>query len=171
MEQVRIREATDGDAAAIAAITNALIDTTTIEWTDAHHTVESRLAMLRDRRAADQPVIVADAHGEVVGWASYGDFRDTTKWPGYRFTVEHTVHVDEAWWGHGVGRMLVDDLVRRAAAAGVRTMVAAVDGGNEESVRFHERLGFVVVGRMPSVGYKHGQWLDLVLLQLDVRPE
>jgi phosphinothricin acetyltransferase len=48
-------------------------------------------------------------------------------------------------------------------------MVAAVDGANEGSIRFHERLGFVVVGRMPEVGFKFGRWLDLVLLQRVIR--
>jgi L-amino acid N-acyltransferase len=45
-------------------------------------------------------------------------------------------------------------------------MIAAVDGANEASIRFHERLGFVEVARMPELGAKFGRWLDLVLLQL-----
>jgi phosphinothricin acetyltransferase len=48
----------------------------------------------------------------------------------------------------------------------MHVMVAAVDAGNLESIRFHERLGFVEVARLPEVGHKFGRWLDLVLLQL-----
>jgi L-amino acid N-acyltransferase len=68
-------------------------------------------------------------------------------------------------WGTGVGRVLVDAIADRARAAGKRVVVAAVDGENDASIRFHERLGFVPVGRLPGVGFKHERWLDLVLLQ------
>lgn len=63
---------------------------------------------------------------------------------------------------------LIDEARRR----GKHAMVAAIDGENEASIRFHERLGFVQVGRMPELGAKFGRWLDLVLLQLrlDDRP-
>jgi phosphinothricin acetyltransferase len=59
----------------------------------------------------------------------------------------------------------METLVERARAAGVHVLVAAVDAENEASLRFHERLGFVEVARMPEVGQKFGRWLDLVLLQ------
>jgi phosphinothricin acetyltransferase len=87
------------------------------------------------------------------------------KWPGYRFTVEHTVHVREDHWGSGAGRALMEELVERARAAGKHVMVGALDGANEASLRFHARLGFVEVARMPEVGRKFGRWLDLVLVQ------
>ena len=67
-------------------------------------------------------------------------------------------------WKCGGGR-LIESLVDRARAEGLHTVVAAVDGANDGSVRFHERLGFEVVARMPELGFKHGRWLDLVLLQ------
>jgi putative acetyltransferase len=63
-------------------------------------------------------------------------------------------------------------LIEEARRCGKHTMVAAIDGGNQASIRFHERLGFVEVARMPELGTKFGRWLDLVLLQLrlDDRP-
>ena len=57
-------------------------------------------------------------------------------------------------------------LVEEARGSGKHTMVAAMDSGNEASIRFHERLGFVEVARLPEVGAKFGRWLNLVLLQL-----
>ena len=54
----------------------------------------------------------------------------------------------------------------RARAAGMHVVVGAVDGANDASLRFHERLGFVEVARMPEVGRKFDRWLDLVLVQL-----
>lgn len=165
MGEVVIRDATDDDVEAITAIQNALLATTTVEWRDEPYTVDQRNLWLQAQRAARRPVLVAEDDGEVVGWASYGDFRNSSLRPGYRFTVEHTIHVCDRHTGRGVGRALMEELVTRAGEAGVHVMVAAVDGANERGVRFHERLGFTEVGRMPEVGAKHGRWCDLVLLQ------
>lgn len=171
MSALAIRRATGGDAAAIAALQNALLATTAIEWTDTPHTVESRVAWIRAHQD-EGTVLVAEEGGEIVGFAAYGDFRDSARWPGYRFVVENTIHVRRDRWGSGVGRRLMEALIAHAAAAGKHAMVAAVTGDNPASIRFHERLGFVEVARMPEIGAKHGRWLDLVLLQrrLDDRP-
>ena len=102
----------------------------------------------------------------VLGFASYGEFRDNQRWPGYRFTVELSIHVDEAQWGGGVGRALMTELLARARRAGVHVVVAAVDGENTESIAFHERMGFATVGRLAETGFKFGRWLDLVFMQI-----
>ncbi|HXQ61720.1 MAG TPA: GNAT family N-acetyltransferase, partial [Acidimicrobiales bacterium] len=147
---------------AIASLLNAHLATTTIEWTDTPQTEDGIPEWLDEH----ETVLVAEEGGEVVGVAAFGWFRDVVKRPGYRFTVENTIHVREDRWGSGVGRDLMQALVDQARASGKHTMVAAVDGANEGSIRFHERLGFVEVARMPEVGAKFGRWLDLVLLQL-----
>lgn len=170
----RIRDATAGDLPAIRDLYNALIPTTTIAWTEQLETMEEREAWFADRRAAGDVVLVAegadDDGGEVVGFCAWGEFRDTRHWPGYRYTVEQTVHVRGDHRGRGVGRALVTELLRRAAHAGLHVVVAAVDAENEGSIRFHERLGFVQVARMPEVGRKFDRWLDLVLLQRVLGP-
>lgn len=163
---LRVRDADGDDVGAIARIQNALIASTTIEWTDRPYTTLSRRTWLEVHRIVGHPVLVAEVDGDVVGVAAYGDFRDTQRWPGYGRTVEHTVHVDARHWGRGVGRALVDELCARASRAGIHAVIAAIDGENEGSIRFHERLGFTHVGRLPEVGHGHGRWLDLVLMQL-----
>jgi phosphinothricin acetyltransferase len=166
---VIVRDAREEDLPAIVGLYNALLPTTTVEWTDRPHTLEGRRAWLAQHRADGHAVLVAeDGGGDVVGVGAYGDFRDSARWPGYRFTVEHTVHVREDQWGTGVGRDLVEALAGHARAAGKRVLVAAVTGENEASVRFHERLGFAEVGRLPGVGFKLGRRLDLVLLQREL---
>lgn len=160
-----VRDATAADLEAIRSIYNALIPTTTVAWSEQLQTAAERAAWFERQSMRGHPVLVAEADGEVVGFAAYSDFRGAGVWPGYRYTVEHTIHVREAGWGRGVGRALLDALVERARSAGIHVMVGAVDAENTASLRFHERLGFVEVGRMPEIGTKFGRWLDLVLVQ------
>lgn len=162
---MHVRAAQHADLEAITDITNALLGSTTYEWTETPHTAAERGQWLEAKEAAGWPVLVAVEDDAVVGWASYGDFRDSRRWPGYRFTVEHSVHVAEAAWGRGTGRALMASLLDHARRGGRRVMVAAIDGSNEPSVVFHRRLGFVEVGHLPGIGEKWGQRLDLVLMQ------
>jgi L-amino acid N-acyltransferase YncA len=162
---VRIRDADEDDAAAISALYNATVSTTTVAWTEEHESVAARQEWYRKQRAAGNSVLVAEADGRVIGFASYGEFRNATKWPGYRFTVEHTIHIDAAHQGIGVGGALLEALVERATAACLHVMIGAIDGENDGSIRFHERHGFVEVARIHEVGFKFGRWLDLVLVQ------
>ena len=162
---VVVRAARLEDVPAITDIQNELHDTTAIAWTDERHTVDARTTWFHQKRADGHPVLVAEDDGAVVGFTTYGDFRDTKRWPGYRVTCELTIFVTESRWGTGVGRLLIEELCRRAVADGKHVIVAAVDGENEASIRFHQRLGFVEVARMPEVGTRFGRWLTLVLLQ------
>jgi L-amino acid N-acyltransferase YncA len=165
---VIVRPAGAQDAESIASLLNAHLATTTIEWTDTPHTSHSVLGWLDEH----ETVLVAEESNEVVGVAAFGWFRDVVKRPGYRFTIENTIHVHADRWGSGVGRDLMSALIDKARTSGKHTMVAAIDATNEVSIRFHERLGFVEVARMPETGAKLGRWCDLVLLQLrlDERP-
>ena len=160
-----IRDARVDDMEAVCAIYNALIPTTTIAWTESLQTLEQRLAWFAEQQRRARPTLVAEIGGMVVGFTAYGDFRGYGIWPGYRHTAEHTVHVDRSAWGRGAGRALVEALLDRARQDDIHVMVAAIDGGNVESIRFHERVGFDVVARMPEVGNKFGRWCDLVLMQ------
>jgi phosphinothricin acetyltransferase len=103
----------------------------------------------------------------VIGFAAFGDFRS---WPGYRFTVEHSVHIRADRRGQGVGQALMQPLITRACALGKHIMIAGVDADNAASIRFHERLDFVRVAHFREVGFKFGRWLDLVFLQRWLSP-
>jgi len=119
--RVIIRPAATTDAVAIAALLNAHLATTTIEWTERPQTPNSILEWLDQHEV----VLVADEQGEVLGVAAYGWFRDVVKRPGYRFTVENTIHVREDRWATGVGRSLMGALINEARQSGKHTMVAA----------------------------------------------
>ena len=162
-----IRPAETPDLPAIVDIQNALMDTT-YEWTETPHTLEEWTARLAEKAERDEPVLVVDDGGTVVGWTTYGDFRDATRWPGYRFTVEHTILLADSHRGRGLGRLMLESLMDTARRQGKRVMVAAIDSSNEGSLAFHARMGFIEVARMPGVGDKWGQRLDLVLMQRDL---
>jgi phosphinothricin acetyltransferase len=158
-----VRDAGDEHLPEILAIYNDVIATSTAVFSDEQVTLEDRTSWLAARRAPGYPVLVAlSDDGDVIGFGSFGDFRS---WPGYRTTVEHSVHVRADRRGHGTGTALVAALLDRAAALGKHAMIAGVDADNLASLRLHERLGFAVVGRLPQVARKFDRWLDLVLLE------
>jgi len=110
------------------------------------------------------PYIVAEApDGGVLGYAYAGAYRSR---PAYRWTVEDSVYLAPAARGQGVGRALLGDLVNRCTVLGFRQMVAVIGGGHEPSIRMHEALGFTHTGVLKATGYKHGLWLDTVMMQL-----
>lgn len=157
-----IRPAIAGDLPAILAIYNDVIQHSTAVYCDDPVSLDDRQNWFAGRQAQGYPVLVAEQDGQVIGYASFGDFRG---YPGFRHTVEHSVHLSAASRGQGIGSALVQALIPLAAALGKHVMVAGIDAENQGSVRFHQRLGFSEVGRMPEVGYKFGRWLDLVLMQ------
>lgn len=157
-----IREASLDDLPAILAIYNDVLATSTAIYRDEPATLDDRRSWLAARQAEGHPVLVAIDAGEVVGFAGFGGFRP---WPGYRFTVEHSVHVRADRRGQGVGGALMGPLITRATALGMHVMIAGIDADNAGSIRFHERLGFTRAAHLRQVGFKFGRWLDLVLMQ------
>ena len=159
---MEIRDAGVDDLPGLLAIYNEVIATSTAIYTEQPATLDDRVTWWNARIAQGYPVLVATDGTGVIGFASFGDFR---AWPGYRFTVEHSVHVRADRRGGGVGTALMRVLLARATALGKHVMIAGVDADNQASLQFHERLGFQRVAHFSQVGIKFGRWLDLVFLQ------
>jgi phosphinothricin acetyltransferase len=157
-----ITDATEADLPGLVQIYNEVIATSTAVYSSTPVTVEERRLWWQTRTGQGYPVLIAHDAGGVCGFATFGDFR---AWPGYRFTVEHTVHVRADGRSRGVGTALVQALFPRARALGKHVMIAGVDAANAASIRFHERLGFEQAARLREVGYKFDRWLDLVFMQ------
>jgi len=164
---IEVRDADAGDMEGLTAIYNEVVTTSTAIYRDTPVTLADREAWWNARVAQHYPVLVAVEAGELLGFATFGDFRT---WPGYRFTVEHSVHVRSDVRGRGIGRSLMRPLIARAASSGKHVMVAGVDAANEGSLRFHALLGFERVAHLREVGFKFGRWLDLVLMQRFLGP-
>ena len=109
------------------------------------------------------PYLVAEAEGRVAGYAYAGLYRARLA---YRSTVENSVYVAEAFRGRGLARELLSRLMSDTESRGFRQMIAVIgDSANLPSIRLHERAGFAHVGILRAVGWKHGRWLDTVLMQ------
>jgi phosphinothricin acetyltransferase len=114
------------------------------------------------------PYLVAEAAGRVLGYAYAAPFRTRSA---YRYSLEDSIYIAPDATGRGIGRALLGDLLARSAALGYRQMVAVIgDSGNAASINLHARLGFRQVGLLQAVGFKHGRWVDSVLMQRDLGP-
>jgi phosphinothricin acetyltransferase len=164
---MQIRDAIDADFEEITAIYNEVLANSTAIYNDQPVTVEDRIEWGQGRRQQGYPVLVAADGGRVCGFGTFGDFRP---WPGYRYTVEGTIHVHASTRGQGIGGDLLRELIVRAKAIGKHSMLAGVDSENAASLRFLERFGFKRVGYLPEVGYKFERFLDLVFLQYWIAP-
>lgn len=164
---MQIRDAELADIAEITDIYNQVLLTSTAIYSDKPTTIEERIAWWQSRLAQGFPVLVATDSVTIFGFATFGDFRS---WPGYRNTVEGTVHISSTSRGQGVGTKLLKQLMLRAKALNKHVMIAGVDSENTASLRFLERFGFERVGHLREIGYKFDRYLDLVFLQYWITP-
>jgi L-amino acid N-acyltransferase YncA len=158
-----IRTATAQDLPEILEIYNDIIINTNAVYSEEPHTLAMRLNWFNERLAAGFPVIVAVENGTVTGFASYGSFR---AWPCFNLTAEHSVYVHKDYRGKGISKFLLQELIVLAKKAGLHVLMAGIDSENGASIHLHSKFGFVKVGHFNQVGYKFGQWLDLVFMQL-----
>lgn len=158
-----VRDCTSRDVAAITAIYRQAV----LEGSATFELEPPDVETMEDRRAAlaasGYPFIVMTAGGEAVGYAYAGPYRPR---PAYGATVESSVYVRPDRHGRGIGLVLMRRLISQAEETGFRQMVAVIgDSANLASVKLHEKLGFRHAGTLRSVGWKHGRWLDTVLMQ------
>ena len=121
------------------------------------------LQRLRAVTAHGLPFLTATLDGEVAGYAYCTPWKTR---PAYRHTVEDSVYVAPQAVGRGVGGRLLDALLEECAQSGIREVIAViVDADGAASLALHRDRGFVDAGRLTAVGFKHGRWLDTLLLQ------
>lgn len=109
------------------------------------------------------PWLCAEQDGEVVGFAYANWFRPREA---FRFCVEDSIYLAPQAQGKGLGRALLLELMQQCEALGMRKMVAVVgDSSNLSSIGLHQAMGFSPVATLPSCGWKHNRWLDIVILE------
>ena len=163
-----IRDAAEADIPAIAAIYARHV----LHGTASFEEVPPDAGEMRRRygeiTGSGRPYLVAEVDGRVVGYAYASAYRTRTA---YRFTLEDSIYLDPASAGQGVGTRLMAALIERCKAGPWREIVAIIgDSANEPSIALHRKFGFVRVGTLTNVGFKHGRWLDSVVMQLTLQP-
>ena len=154
-----IRRAVPGDAGTICAIANPFVHDTLVTFTTEERKPE---AVAQALESGATVCLLAEEAGAALGFASFAQFRAG---PGYAATKEHSILLTPRGRARGIGRALMAALEDEARREGVHVLVATVSSANPGGIAFHRAVGFREVGRMPQVGRKFGQWLDLVLMQ------
>ena len=157
-----IRLAGAWDATAIAGIWNRVIRDSTITFNAVEKDPNDLVRFMVRRADNGHATFVAEEEGEVLGFATYGQFRAGV---GYARSMEHTIMLAEGARRRGIGAALLEAVEAHARAGGAHSMIAGVSGTNEAGVAFHAARGYGEIARVPEVGWKHATWLDLVLMQ------
>jgi L-amino acid N-acyltransferase YncA len=164
---ITVRPADDTDMDAVTAIYAHHV----LHGLASFETEPPDAAEMRRRRAdvvgKGLPYLIAtDATAAVLGYAYASAYRPRA---GYANTVENSVYLHSGATGRRIGQGLLQALIEACEAHDLRQMIAVVgDSANRASIRLHEKLGFRRVGTLANVGYKHGRWLDSVLLQREL---
>lgn len=109
------------------------------------------------------PYIAAvDEDGKLLGYAYASAFRTR---PAYRWMVEDSIYLAPEARGRGIGKLLLTELIQRCTTLGFRQMVAVIGGAHPASIALHRVLDFEETGRLKGTGYKHGRWLDTMIMQ------
>ncbi len=158
-----IRFAEHSDLPEILEIYNHAIVNTTAVYDYKPHTLAMRKKWWEGKHENNHPVLVAVQEGKIAGFASYGSFR---AWAAFKYAMEHSVYVHPLFRGQGIAKVLLQDLISEAQKRDVHSLIGGIDKDNDASLFLHDKLGFQEVGHLKEVGYKFGEWRDLIFVQL-----
>ncbi len=158
-----LRDAIEEDMPAIREIYAEQVLNGVSSWEEIPPDSEEMKTRYTSIVAADYPYRVVEIKGYVAGYCYASSYRPRI---GYRYTVENTIYIHKDFRGQGLGILLMEDLIACCETRGFRQMVAVIgDSNNHNSIEFHTRMGFVPAGVIKSIGFKHGHWMDSVIMQ------
>ena len=168
MTDIHIRDAAPDDLASITQIYANEVINGHASFELVAPTKQEMARRFHQLRENKYPYLVATQAESVAGYAYFSAFRPR---PAYRWTVENSVYVAGEHQGKGIGKKLLTRLIELAENAGYRQMMAIVgDTQNHGSIGLHKSCGFEVIGIQNKVGWKHGMWIDCVMLQRALGP-
>lgn len=163
-----IRPATADDAAACADIYGFYVRHTHISFESEPPSTEEMARRIATSSARHAWLVAQEADGDVVGFAYAAPYSSREA---YRWSAETSVYLEAGRRRTGAGRALYEALFERLAERGIRRLVAGLAMPNDASLGLHVALGFEVVGTLRRIGWKHGQWRDVMRLQKDLAPD
>jgi L-amino acid N-acyltransferase YncA len=161
MEEIRLRDATQADVSSICAIHNQGIEDRVATLDVDLHTLAEQRAWF-NRHGPRHPVIVAEAVGDTVGWASLNQFSARVA---YRFVADLSVYIERGWRGKGVGTLLLREIDARARILGYHKIVLSAFPSNQAGMRLYEKFGFRTVGIYREQGLIDGRWVDTIIME------
>jgi phosphinothricin acetyltransferase len=168
MTTLSIRPASPADIPAITAIYAHAVLHGTASWEIDPPGDDEMLRRHEAILAGGYPYLAAESGGVLVGYAYASAYRPR---PAYRATVENSIYLAPSAQGLGVGSALLAALMQACAERGFRQMIAVIGDGTGASLgsrRLHERAGFRLIGVAEKIGFKHGRWLDQMLMQKEL---
>ena len=167
-ERARVRPAGRGDLAAVAGILAFYVTNSAATFEEDVPGLPQWQQRLDSLAGQGLPFLVAETGGVVAGYAYASPWRPK---PAYRHTAEDSVYLAPGQRGRGLGRLLLEALLTGCADAGVRQVIAVIaDSGDPASVLLHRACGFTDAGRLTRVGFKHGRWVNTLLMQRALEP-
>ena len=161
-----IRKAQKNDIKRITEIYNEAVVNSAATFDLEEKSLEDRAAWMEEHKG-NHPLLVYEAEGTVVGYASLSSYRERKA---FDATVELSVYLDSRYRGRGIGSQLMEAILMEAKRReDIHTVVSVITGGNEVSRKLHENFGFHFCGTVKEAGYKFGKYLDIDTYQLIVR--
>jgi L-amino acid N-acyltransferase YncA len=161
MEEIGLRDATQADLPSICAIHNQGIEDRVATLDVDPHTLDEQLIWFQHHGPC-HPVVVAEAAGGLIGWASLNQFSAR---PAYRFVADLSVYIERQWRGKGVGTLLLREIEARAHTLGYHKIVLSAFPFNQAGMRLYERFGFRTVGIYHEQGMIDGRWIDTIIME------
>jgi len=162
-DELQVDEASLEDAGAITEIYSHYVLESTASFETEPLDAQQMADRMKAGMAAGYPwLVVRDSQGEVLGFAyaqRYGPRQ------GYAYSCETTIYVSSHCVGRGVGTMLLNALIGACEARGYRQAFAIIAASEPASVVLHARAGYLPVGTLTGAGWKHGQWIDVFMMQ------
>jgi len=161
MDMLTIRKATIDDINAITNIYNEAI-TQTVSTFDTTEKTQEKMKQWFDGHGSQYPLLVAEQDNNVVGWAALSKYSAKRA---YAQTAELSLYVYQNHQGKGIGKQLMNAILKAGKYSGLHAALARITEGNEISVHLHESFGFTHVGTLKEVGWKFGKHLDVHVME------
>ncbi|MBT9491191.1 MAG: N-acetyltransferase [Paucibacter sp.] len=166
LESLTIRASDERDLDAIRAIYEIAVLTGTGTFETEVPSLEEMARRRVEVLGRKLPWLVAEASGQILGYAYANYFRPRLA---YRFCLEDSIYLHPDAQGHGLGKLMLAELIARCEHLGARQMLAVIgDAENQGSIGIHRALGFSHTGVLKSAGWKFGRWLDVVMMQREL---
>ena len=166
---MKIEKVTIQDAQDLLKIYSPYVEKTAITFEYVVPSLEEFIGRIENISAKYPYIKAVSDDGEIVGYAYAGTFKGRKA---YDWSVETTIYIKKEARGAGIGRLLYDALEKALASMGilnVNACIAYTDAEDEyltnDSMHFHEKLGYQMVGTFHQCGYKFNRWYDMIWME------